>query len=382
MLTYADAVDRLIRYLGGSPSDSVLSDCKEAAQAALGTLATAHTWSYLHTYGRVDTHAPFTAGTVTYDHEDGARPRLLTLAGGIWPDWAADGVIRIDGLPHRIEARLSATTVTLEESSCPAGDIAAPAPFRLSRDTFPLPADYTAQDATAIPGNFGGLAYAHPREWFDRVDRLDQLGTPAIYSVMGDRRYPGRLVIRVAPVPDAPLAIDFLYRRSPRPLRVFEDVGLASSSAGDAGVIGAATTWSDRHEGSVFRLGATERAPTSATGSNPPLVEALVAAVIDAEHLDLAEPARATLESRRFTISDPIDIEPGSMQNAYLRCAEMHLGMSRVLKDKPSARAQYLESLERARSADSRSFTGRSPQPSGRVVRTPASRIIAPTFEE
>lgn len=47
------------------------------------------------------------------------------------------------------------------------------------------------------------------------------------------------------------------------------------------------------------------------------------------------------------------------MQNAYLRCCEKHLAMHRTLKDKPSARAQYLEALEQAKAADSRSFMGR-----------------------
>jgi hypothetical protein len=45
------------------------------------------------------------------------------------------------------------------------------------------------------------------------------------------------------------------------------------------------------------------------------------------------------------------------MLNAYLRCIEMHLGM---VEDKPSARAQYAEALERARTVDSRIFMGRS----------------------
>lgn len=48
------------------------------------------------------------------------------------------------------------------------------------------------------------------------------------------------------------------------------------------------------------------------------------------------------------------------MLNAYLRCVEMHLGMVRTLKDKPSARNQYAEALERAKAADSRSFMGRA----------------------
>jgi hypothetical protein len=368
IMTYADVVDRLIRYLGGSPSDSVLADCKEAAIAAMGTLATAHNWSYLYAYGRVNTHATYSTGTVTYDHDGGTGvlPRTLTLSGGIWPDWSADGIVRIGLGVYRVESRVNATTVTLEAESCPDGDLASPVYFSLTCDTFLLPADYTAQDSTYIPNNFSGLDYVHPREWFDRVGRRNQVGQPTVYTITGDHRYSGRLVLRVAPVPILAEPIDFLYRRSPRPLALFEETGTASSFVDDVGVIGTATSWTTAHVGSVFRLSSTDRPPTPATGTKPPALESVIAAWTDATHIGLADRAPATLVGRGFTISDPIDIEPGSMSNAYLRCAEMHLGMSRVLKDKPSARVQYVEALDRARSADSRCFTGRSP--GGRVV--------------
>ena len=54
------------------------------------------------------------------------------------------------------------------------------------------------------------------------------------------------------------------------------------------------------------------------------------------------------------------------MLNAYLRCVEMHLGMNRTLKDKPSAAAQYREGLAAAKCADSRSFAGRAAGQTGR----------------
>ncbi len=57
------------------------------------------------------------------------------------------------------------------------------------------------------------------------------------------------------------------------------------------------------------------------------------------------------------------------MLHAYPRCVEKHLGMSRSLKDRPSAPRQYLDALAEAKSADSRSFTGRSPGQGGSLRR-------------
>jgi hypothetical protein len=102
-------------------------------------------------------------------------------------------------------------------------------------------------------------------------------------------------------------------------------------------------------------------------GSNPAVFESVVTAYISATSIQVADVADIAYSSVAYTISDPIDIEQGAMLNAYLRCVEKHIGMSRTLKDKPSAAAQYLSALGEAKSADSRSFTGRTVGSGGRV---------------
>jgi hypothetical protein len=85
--------------------------------------------------------------------------------------------------------------------------------------------------------------------------------------------------------------------------------------------------------------------------------------------LVIQDPLDATYSGVGYMISDTVDIEPGAMLNAYLRCVEKHIGMARTLKDKPSAANQYAAALSEAKSADSRSFGGRSVQIGGRRYR-------------
>ncbi|HWE39530.1 MAG TPA: hypothetical protein VG406_23475, partial [Isosphaeraceae bacterium] len=81
---------------------------------------------------------------------------------------------------------------------------------------------------------------------------------------------------------------------------------------------------------------------------------------MSATNVTVQDPADQAYSSVPYVVSDSIDIEAGAMLNAYFRCVEKHLGLNRTLKDKPSAARQYLDALQEARSADSRSFTGRS----------------------
>jgi hypothetical protein len=355
-LTLADTVSRLVDYLGGAPSGSVVRDCKQAAIEALRTFANAHNWTYLYTHGRIVTSPPYAEGTVSYSAAD----RTVTLAGGIWPAWSADGSLRIRDVTYPVATRVSANTLTLPPSAHPDEDLIA-ADFGLWRDTYPLPDDYTAQDGTLIPQNFNGLLYTHPREWLTEELCRPRLGQPIGYTIFGDPHRPGRLAFRVAPYPDRAYTIDFVYKRAPRSLLVFaESAGKVQTLTGSQLITGTGTAFNPDHVGCVIRVSGTPNAPTAISGENPAAFESVITAVASPTALTLAEPCHDDFAAAPYLISDPIDIEEQAMANAYLRCCEMHLSMNRVMKDKPSARQQYLAALEQAKCADSRCFTGRA----------------------
>jgi hypothetical protein len=360
--TFQDAIDQLLDYLGADPSDSAVRDCRRAAIEAYRTLTNAHNWTYLYAHGRVITSPAFEAGTIAYDHEDGTYPRQVTLSGDTWPEWAADGTyLRVGQVAYRVAERKSATVLTLDEAVNPGADLDAGTAYTLYRDTYLLPEDYSAQDQAWFERNFGGMGYTHPREWLyeNRYNIVE--GDPAFYTITGDTKYPGRLVLRVHPWPREALSIDFLYKRRPRPLVLSSAAaGTVSTTAGSTTVTGVGTAFTPKMVGSVIRVSSNAETPSSIVGLNPPAFESIVAAYISGTQVAVADPAGESLAGKAYIVSDIIDVEPGAMLNAYWRACEMHLGMNRTLKDKPSARAQYNDEVLRAKAADSRSFAGRS----------------------
>jgi hypothetical protein len=95
LLTYQDAVERLVDYVGGTGSDQLLRDAKQSAIEALRDVISEHPWTYLYTQARIVTQPSHTEGQVTYQASSGAMPYLVTLLGGTWPDWAARGAARL-----------------------------------------------------------------------------------------------------------------------------------------------------------------------------------------------------------------------------------------------------------------------------------------------
>lgn len=103
----------------------------------------AYTWKFLERMFVRIGEAAVTTGTVT------AVDGVVTLAGGTWPTWAADGIIDIDGVQSFVASRDSATQITLDNTSI---DAAALSTYTLYRWRQVLPADF---------GEFiGGVLYS------------------------------------------------------------------------------------------------------------------------------------------------------------------------------------------------------------------------------
>jgi hypothetical protein len=370
-ITYQDAVQHVLDYLGGGVGDAVMRDSRRAVSEAYRELATSHHWSYLYTHGRINTNAPFQDGTIAYQHTGGTYERMVTLTGGTWPDFAALTYIRVGVVGYRVVERKSATVVTLDEQVNPGADIAALTQYIMYQDTYVLPADFRAQDQALYESNFGGMQYCHPKEWLYENRYIFQEGIPQQYTITGDNRVPGRLVIRLLPWPILSRSIDFIYQRSPRDMTVGWVDGTASVSA-DSNSISCPGPgfFTPNMVGSVLRLSATSTKPTGdiggAAGYNPAAFESVIQSYVSPTSVLTFDASNNALSGVAATASDPIEIERESMANCFLRCCEKHIGMSRVLKDKPSARAQFVEELEKARAADSRSFMGRACGPAYR----------------
>jgi hypothetical protein len=366
-LTFQDAIDHALDYLGGNPQDAALRDCKRAALEAYRTLTNAHNWSYLYQHGRVITSGAYdstdSGATIAYTHTGGTYERMVTITGDVWPSWAAEGTyIRVGLVNYRVIDQKSATVLILDDEVNPGADLPSGTAFQIYRDTYLLPADYIAQEQALYERNFGGMDYTHPKEWLYENRYVFAQGIPQMYTITGDKQWPGRLVLRVHPWPMETKTIDFIYKRAPRPLlHALDSAGTVTVPSNTNVITGTSTSFRPDMVGSVIRYAASgTKLPTSEIGPNPAVFETVITNYTSATSVNVSDICPYSLAGVPYTISDRIDIEAEAMASAYLRCVEMHLGMVRVLKDKPSARLQYAEALERAKAADSRSFTGRA----------------------
>lgn len=359
--TYADSIEHCMDFLGGSPSGATTRDVRRSVLQAFRNLVNAHQWTYLYHRGRIKIDGPVNDGTIAYTHTGGTYEREVTLSGATWPDWAGDGYLRVGEETWKVDQRKSATVLTLDAFINPGEDVAAETTYRLFRDTYLLPTDFVAQDEALYDRWFGAMSYIHPRDWLYSQQCVESQGTPTNFTVTGDPKYPGRLVVRFAPWPDEDdVIVGYLYKRRPADPSIQEyKTGTVSMTAGNATVTGSGTAFTEAMVGTVLRISGTTLHPTSAAGDNPATFESVVISYTSATEIAVADAPSASYSAAKYTLSSPIDIEVGAMLNAYLRGIEAELAIARQLKTRSDAMNAYLFQLRLAKEADSRSFAGR-----------------------
>jgi hypothetical protein len=361
ILTFQDAVERLIDYLGAQASDTVLRDAKQACIEALRDLVQAHPWTYLYATGRINLTPSYDDGLVTYLASSGAYPNQVTISGGTWPDWAALGVLRIANYNYDVLKLINGTTLQLVASTAPPSDIATPTEFGLFQDSYTLPDDFAEIDQAFIPLTWGNVNYCHPRQWLWEISRWGLIGNPVVFTVMADPDQGGKLCMRFAPFPVLPYPVEFLYKRHSKPLTVFKACqGTITTASSSTTVVGTGTAFTKQMVGGcVLRISGTSKPPTAQFGDNPAIFESKITGYTSATQIETLDAVPDAYTNAPYTVSSYVDIETGAMEQAYLRCCEMHIAISRIMKDKPSAKQQYLTALEVAKCADSRSMKPR-----------------------
>lgn len=173
--------------------------------------AAPHIWSFLRPVTTLVTTAPYDTGTVTI------VLGVVTLAGGTFPTWAADGVLVVDGTGYTVNTRDSGSQVTLDDLTVTA---AAGSAFSLTRPDMTLSDDFQAID--------GPLTYqaitARPKitivdERMIRELRQSQLvsaGQPYYASIQPGAAPTGttvgqRWTISFYPTPDAAYRLVYRY---------------------------------------------------------------------------------------------------------------------------------------------------------------------------
>jgi hypothetical protein len=361
LVTWKDLVDHAVDYLGADASSGARKDGRRASLAAIRELATAAEWSYYHARHRIQAPAPYSTGTVAYDHEGGTYDRQLTLTSGTWPSWAALGSVVIDNVAYDVATRVSDSVLTLLIDSNPGEDVDSGTSYSIYRDTFDLPCDFVSLGTATVVNHAVVLQPEGASAWLDgqRVYRGPAL--PRTYHIRGDPNYLGALAIVLFPYPDQAYTLDLLYRRRPKEPQTEEyTTGTVSGEAASATLTGSGTAWAARHEGAVLRVSSDRTTvPTNTVGQNPFLFERVVTEVTSATAATLDDVLDETVSGRKYVLSDLVDIEPGAMLTALWRGVEAQLCRSRRMEMRAEADRDYQLAVLRAREADSRHFAER-----------------------
>jgi len=366
LFTFQDAVHHCLDFIGGENSSQGIRHARIAAIDALRELHTASMWSYLYTLGRLVTSAPYSTGTIFYDHTGGTFERMITLTGGTWPTWAAYGTIVISGIPYDVDERKSDTVITLTDTANPGADVTAGTTYNIYRDNYILPADYKSGFTFEANSQWHGMEYVHPKDWIFNRTRTSgaESGTPLIYTIMGDTDVKNRLGLRCYPFPAESLNYDYIYARKPIDLSIFEyKTGTVTTSAGSATIDGSGVSWNATMVGTVMRIKAVDTTVADGVAETGPLGfdrsayyvhESIVKSVTDSDTLVLVDPIPETLSGVKYVISSLVDVEGQSMLTAFNRLLEKQIAIKMNMESKGEYINLARSAILQAREADAR----------------------------
>jgi hypothetical protein len=336
-----------------------LRDIKRAIQSAYRETTINGEWHYLQVARRLAVQAPYSTGTVVYDHTGGSSERLITLTGGTFPSWAANGHIKIGNVLHAVDQYLTSTTLTLDSYLNPGADVSSSA-FTLYNTVLTLAPDVL--NVRAIYDETGNdLAQITANDWLEKVRCNPTSGKPQFFAITGSPDEVGAMSALLYPLPYAAVTLDFISQRYGRKLRLTGQeqssyVGTVSGSLGGTTITGSGTAFAQVHVGSVIRFsGDTGVDPTSLEGENPYIEQAVVKAVASATSLTLDRPLQYAHAATKYKISDRVDLDPAIYELLYRMCelklAEVRaddkkIGLLSGLVDKQSVLAREADARQ------------------------------------
>ena len=206
-VSYSSLLERVGHYLFGIRSgfsgdqEADIGDC---IKDGLHRVYAAHDWSFFKPLADVTTTAPYSTGTVT------VSAGVVTLTGGVFPAWAANGVMKIDSRYYAVASRDSNTQVTLETTSV---TIATASGYMLANPEVALEAafDSVSSDSDLIyyPGSdrwFPSVKQRHDSTIRNLEESNPEFNRPCFYSVrtvLFDPVVGSRKVLAFYPAPDA-----------------------------------------------------------------------------------------------------------------------------------------------------------------------------------
>ena len=368
LLTLQDAVEHVQGFLESAGDDRNNKHILRAVKSAYRTLAFCRTWKYFLRQHRIRFSAPYSTGTIVYDHTGGANEREVTLTTGTWPTWALYGTLRIAGVNHEIESRVSNSVVTLTAANNPGADVASGTSYTLYRAIYTLPSDYWEMMAPSGENQWWQCRVS-PQQWM-QLDRHNSTSAePQAWTVMGDPNLIGSKALFLWPYPSSAASFDFLYSKLPRDLyytgyEANSTVGTVASMADSTTITGTSTAFAAAHVGSIIRFSSTSTDPDGESGPNPFIEQKVITARASATSLTVDSEMDNTLSGVGYRITDPIDLHP-TMIEAFLAGCESQVARVKSKAQWERSEAYYRQTLMQAFEADN----------DGRVMRSPLDGV-------
>jgi hypothetical protein len=208
-VSYTTLVERVGHYLFGAESGATFSSEQltrigYCIHDGLNRVYAAHEWSFFRPLADVTTTAPYATGTITI------AAGVVTLTGGTFPSWAADGILKVNSRYYPVASRGSNTQITLNDTSV---TVASATVYQLARPEIPMAAtfDSVANDSDLVFYPDPDRYYPSVHQRHDSTIRKLEAGNPefnrpCFYSVRTttfDPTVGSRKVLAFYPAPDA-----------------------------------------------------------------------------------------------------------------------------------------------------------------------------------
>lgn len=205
-VTYKKLKERVGHYLFGVREKFTvdqLLDIDDCIVDGLQRVYSSHDWSFFRPVVDITTTAPYATGTIA------VSSGVVTLTGGSFPSWAADGVLSVNGSFYPVVARTSGTLLTIGDSSLV---VASGANYQLGKPQVSMPAEFDSvandSDLAYYPDDIA--CYPSVMQRGDQVIRKFEqqnrtFDRPVFYSVRTEKFDPAvgsRKVLAFYPTPD------------------------------------------------------------------------------------------------------------------------------------------------------------------------------------
>lgn len=367
LTTFNDVVDSLLDAFGMEISERNNRNTVRAVLEAYRDLPNKREWNYFKARLPFTTSPQITEGTAEYDHTGNVSgERIVTFSTGTLPNDVDLYSLLFNGIHYEIDKRISATKLQLTERSNPGADVAATT-YALYKECYVLPLDFQSGGILIdVSSRYATLDYKSPDELL-RTTRGYSAGQPYCYTYRALPRRQGALGLYFGPTPTTARNYEVIYNRKPRPLTTqLYSTGTATVSSGSQSVTISGAALTQRHVGCVIRLGTAADLPLPMQGGlldgTAAGLERVVDSVESATTLTLDAAADAAYTGVKFTISSPIDVNPGPMMTYFMRACEAVFARLEGREDRKERENAAFDALRDAAAADNASAESNEPR--------------------